>query len=123
VERKLYMAKKTLKGKKKIYKPGDFIALSPEKAQPFVEKGSLEEIPVVETIRREIASYGGVIFVKSAVLQENIAFCLKENKNKPPGIITYTEEELASLILKNPTPESLKIIHEVKKTLGGQIIR
>jgi len=121
VKRKFYMAKKTLRGKKKIYKPGDFIALSPEKAQPFVEKGSL--IPVVETIRREIASYGGVIFVKSAVLQENIAFCLKESENKPHGIITYTEKEIAVLILKNPTPESLKIIHEVKKTLGGQIIR
>ena len=122
MERRLYIANRPLKGKVKTYKKGDFVILRPEKARPLVEKGSLTEVDAVEAMREAIASYGGLIIVESSILGESVAFCLKEKKNGLKGIVAYTEDELALLLLSRPGPQSLRLIHETKKITGGVII-
>ena len=67
---------------------------------------------------------GGYILVKSAILEEVIAFCLPQHLKAltKQGYTCYLPSELATLLIKEPEPNGLKRIHETKKIFEGKII-
>ena len=118
---RVYRAKRRLRGKTRIYEPGDCIILAPEKAEPFVNKGLIEDVS--EELRKRLELFGGIVYVESKVLSKTVAFCLKERVAEAKnGIQTYTEEELALILARRPTPEELKYVQMIKETMGGELI-
>jgi len=114
------MATRFIKGNKKTLNKGDYILLSQEMAKSLVERGALIEVNPVKVISDEIMQAGGRIIIRSSILRDKISFCTSENGS---GEITcYTAEELAAILLKNPDPETLKLIHEIKKIFSAKII-
>jgi len=62
--------------------------------------------------------------VKSAILEEVIAFCLPQHLKAltKQGYTCYLPSELATLLIKQPQPEDLKKTHETKKIFEGRLV-
>ncbi|HEC92535.1 MAG TPA: hypothetical protein ENI51_06060 [Candidatus Atribacteria bacterium] len=72
-----------------------------------------------------LKQYGGYILVKSAQLDDEvIAFSLPQylKKLSEQGYVCYLPFELATLLIKQPTPDALKRAHRVKKFFEGRIV-
>jgi len=84
---------------------------------------NLPSITLTEFARRDIA-----VEIYSDFLQCNIWFCSNNEiatqlKKDAPGQVCYTIDEIRSLLTLNPSPESIKKIHEAKTSFAGSIIK
>ncbi|MDL1956993.1 MAG: hypothetical protein LWW95_08125 [Candidatus Desulfofervidus auxilii] len=68
--------------------------------------------------------FDGVLLVRSRILGETIAFCVREkiNEYRNKGYVVYAPSEVIYLVLKKPNKEALITIHNIKKFLGGVIV-
>ncbi|MDL1969735.1 MAG: hypothetical protein LWW94_01945 [Candidatus Desulfofervidaceae bacterium] len=72
-----------------------------------------------------LKAHGGYILVKCSYLDnEVVAWALPGyvNKLSRKSHVVYLPSELATLLIKQPSPESLKKAHEIKKTFAGKIV-
>ena len=67
---------------------------------------------------------GGYILIRSSILKEVIAFCLPQHLKAltKQGYVCYLPSELATLLIKEPEPNGLKRIHEIKKIFEGKLV-
>jgi len=95
-----------------------------DKIEEIIEQQKKEETPLtVECIpgitHAEFAKRDLAVEIYSDFLQCNIWLCSNDEiatqlKRDAPGQVCYTLDEIKSLLTLNPSPESLKKIHEAK---------
>ena len=114
-------------------RPGQQIILAPEKALKLVEGGKLKPVsdhqPSKQSVEnmtlKDFSRSGLAVKVDSSLLGETVLFVSDETvaeKVKEAGFTCYSARELAWLTRKQPAPDVLRKIHEVKTVFPGSTI-
>ncbi len=122
----LYRSIKSFKIKDVLYPVNSLLNLPGDKAQILLNKNLIQPITFNElhqALTKELKDYGGRgMLIKFNILDENIALTTPEHfeELKREGYIVYLPEELITLLIAKP--ETLEVIHEIKKVFEGKIM-
>ena len=96
-------------------KPGEVAISSPEPDQYK---------DVLQLTLKEFSQCMTVLRVRSHLLGEDVYFVSNPDclRLVPDDLVVYLPEELAVLIKLKPSPETISIIHQAKKTLGAKLV-